>query len=130
MDSFSSILDVLILATVFGSGGYALYTYVRLHREWRIFNSVFLMPSQCPPDECLDTDAYLEYMRPRLLVLSIFCLISGVLFIPVALPNLAQIMHIGTAGYNILLIGAPLLGFVSLVWYMFCQGRAAKRFWN
>ena len=130
MDSFSTILDVLILATIFGSGGYALYTYIRLRREWRIFNSVFLTPSECPPDECQDTDAYLEYVQPRLLILSIACFAAGLLFLPVALPNLSEIMNLGTVGYNILLFGAPLTGFVALVWYMFCQGKAAKRFWK
>ncbi len=130
LESFSRLLDVIILATVLGSGGYAIFIYFRLYREWRILNSFFLRPAQCPPEKCLDTDGYLEYMQPKLLWVGIICILSGILFIPVTLPNLAEIMGLNATIQNILLFGAPMVGFAGLVWYMVCQGKAAKRFWK
>lgn len=130
MDGFSAVLDILILATVFGSGAYALYTYLRLNREWRIFNNAFLRPANCPAAECNDPDGFLEYVHPRLLLVGIACLVSGILYVPVAIPGLAESLQIGSVLGNILMIGSPLLGFAALVIYMVAQGKAAKRFWN
>ena len=130
MDSFSSALDILLLAIVFGSGGYALYTYLRLRREWRIFNNAFLRPANCPASACKDPDGFLEYAHPRLLLVAIACIVSGVLYVPVAVPNFGKLLHIGATVTGILTVGAPLLGFAALVVYMIAQGKAAKRFWN
>lgn len=129
MEGFDKLLDVLILAIVFGCGGYAFRTYFRLRKEWYIFNSVFLRPSECPVEECLDPDAYLEYLSPKLLVLGAVCMVSGILYFPIALPNFAVLLHLSSTTVSVLTIAAPVLGFAALVYYIFCQSKAAKHFW-
>lgn len=130
LDAMSRMFDVAILALLLGSGGYALMTFFRLNKEWRIFNNVFLLPSECPPQDCKDVDSYLEYIRPKILLVGIVCIICGILYIPVVLPNLAQIMGLSDTASQILALATPALGFVALVIYIVGQTKAAKRFWK
>lgn len=127
MDVF---LGGMILLMLVGSGGYALYTYFRLRKSWGFFDNKFLLPGNCPPEECLDPEGFLEYIHPRLLILGVLCCVAAILCVPVMLPDVAELIGLGGTLYTVINYVVPLMGFGVFVWYMFCQNRAAKRFWG
>lgn len=124
-----TVIGALIPILLLGSGGYALYTYLRLRREWDFFDNKFLLPGNCPADACQDVDGYLEYISPRLLIFSIACLVFGLLCIPVVFTSVGEKMGLGGTLLNVLNYVVPGVGLAVFVWYMISQSRAAKRFW-
>lgn len=123
-------LSAFALAMLLGSGAYALYTYLHLRKSWGFFPNKFLLPANCPPEECLDEDGYLEYISKRMLIFGCLCLGLGLLYLPVMLPNFAVLLGLSATAYNILYYAMPFLGVAVYVWFIICQFRASKKFWN
>jgi hypothetical protein len=124
------ILGAIILLLLFGSGVYAIYTYIKLQQMWGFFDNKFLLPGNCLPEDCKDTNGYLEYIAPRLLGLGIVCTVAGILYIPVVLPNIATLLGMGDTLQSVMFYGVPPLAFAGYVWLMVCQSKAARRFWD
>ena len=116
-------LNVLLVAILAGAGIYGLYTVIRLWRSNLLFANRFLYPANCKPEDCTDEAGFIQYIRPRLLLLSVTCIVLAILYVlywyvlPITLPRWIE------------LIVVPVLGLAVFVWYMFVQNQAYKRFW-
>lgn len=132
MESMLDMFGLLIFVMLGGTAAYSIYTYVRLRRYWGFFPNKFLLPANCKPEDCLDEDGYLEYMAPKLLIFGLLCILCAVVYVPVMLPNIALLMGMeeGTTFYTVYCSIVPFLGFGAFVWYMVCQTKASKRFWD
>lgn len=130
MDSILNMMGLLIFAMLVGSGGYAIYTYARLRRQWGFFPNKFLLPANCPAEECLDGDGYLSYISPRLLIFGVLCIVCGILYLPVMLPNLGILLGLEGTLSTVYSGVVPMLGFGVFIWYMVCQTKASRKFWN
>lgn len=125
----AEMISLVLLLMLVGFGGYAFYTWIRLRRNWGFFPNKLLMPANCPPEECVDENGFLEYMSVRLLILSLLCFACAIIHLPVVLPNIAVLLEMDKNFYEVYGNVVPFFGFVVLAWYMFVQHRAAKRFW-
>ncbi|MBQ6431171.1 MAG: hypothetical protein IJJ99_04780 [Oscillospiraceae bacterium] len=115
------MLSLLLLLMLFGSGIYAIYTYIRLHKTCMLFPNKFLYPGGCTPDTCADVDGFIDYIEPRLLLLGIAMILCGVGYLAysIALKATNTLVDIAT-----ILVPAGIF-----VWYMFVQRKASKEFW-
>lgn len=119
--NMGNTLTLLLLVMLFGCGIYALYTYIRLRRTCMLFPNKFLYPGGCTAETCVDTDGFMDFIEPRLLLLGIVMLLLGIAYFV----------------YSFALQGDYLWGdivaiFVPagvLVWYMLVQRKASKLFW-
>lgn len=120
MNGFS----ILILILLLGSGGYAVYLWIRLRREWYLIDNKFLLPGNCTAADCKDPDGFLEYISPKLLIFGIALIVFGLLYLPgffnAPMPALLA---------DILNIAMPVLGFGIFVCFIILQAKAAKLFW-
>ena len=64
----NSMNDLMNLISVL-CGGYCLYTWFRLVREKRLFENGILLPKDRKPEDCVDEDAYIRIIRPKLGIL-------------------------------------------------------------
>ena len=118
----TSTLELMLLALLFWSGGYGLYTVIKLRKTYMLFPNKFLYPGNCTMDTCVDEGGFIDYILPRLTILSIVMLLLGVFFVLVffVLPQ--------WEGWwtDILSMFLPVGVFV---WYMLIQRKAASLFW-
>lgn len=119
--SMLNMLDFLLLAMLFGFGVYGLYTAWKLKKEQYLFSNKILYPGNCTADTCLDPPAFIEYILPRLTILSIVLLFIGVVY---ALS--VYVLKLDSLWFNIMTIVVPL---GLLAWYAVVQHGAYKRFW-
>lgn len=120
MENMDMMFRYLALFLLLYVGVTSLMGYIKLRRERVLFPSKTLYPANCSEDNCLDPDGFIEYILPRLLVMSIGCLL-GVAF---ELLTMFVLTVPDTAIY--VMFG---LEFVMIVWLMIVYHRAAKRFW-
>jgi len=115
-DSFLLIFDLIALLC----GVFCLYTWFRLRREKRLFKNSIICPSSKEPKDCLDEEAYIAYIQPKLLILGIVTFLFG------AICMVDEKVHM----FN--LLGQELCTAVSLavvVWFGVCTYKANKRYW-
>ncbi len=122
LTDYSQILNIVMTVMLLGCGIYGLYTVIKLRRTYLLFPNKFLYPGGCKPEDCLDGDGFIDYILPRLTVLSIVMLILGIAF---ALNT--YVFKITNWWIDIATI---LLPFGTFVWYIFIHRKAAKDFWN
>ena len=115
------MLTIILLIMLIGSGVYALYTYIRLHRTCMLFPNKFLYPGGCTADKCVDEDGFIDYIEPRLLLLGIAMLLCGIVYGAYSL-----VLKRSYLWADILTVMIPAGVFV---WYMVVQRKAAKNFW-
>ncbi len=119
---FSGVVSGLFLIVVLFFGGYGLNGVLRLRRERSLFPNRLMYPNYCPYDECMDPDGYIEYIMPRLTVLSCTMLLSGlVLLLGYFIPTMRSL------GISLMVYIVP---FVIYVWYSACLKKAIKKFWE
>ena len=118
----ATTLELVLLALLFGSGFYGLYTVIKLRKTYMLFPNKFLYPGNCTMDTCLDEGGFIDYILPRLTVLSVVLVLLGIFFVLVFLvfPQWESGLT------DILSMFLPLGAFV---WYMFIQRKAAALFW-
>ena len=63
-------LDLFLLLTLLAVAVYSLYLVIRLRRTRELFPSRFLYPGNCEPEDCIDPDGFIDYILPRLTLLS------------------------------------------------------------
>lgn len=73
----NSMNDLMNLISVL-CGGYCLYTWFRLVREKRLFENGILLPKDRKPEDCVDEDAYIRIIRPKLGILGLVVFLFGV----------------------------------------------------
>ncbi|MBE6927126.1 MAG: hypothetical protein E7467_01325 [Ruminococcaceae bacterium] len=117
----SDLMSITLTAILLLSGGYGLYTVIRLRRDYMLFPSKFLYPGDCKPEDCLDSFEFIMYMTPRMAVWSIVMLLMGAAFIVNEF-----VLHITDLWVNILVCALPA---ISFIWLLVIQRKAAKRFW-
>ena len=115
-DSFLMIFDLISLMC----GVYILYTYVKLRMACRLFPSSLLIPSGKSPKDCLDSEGYIRYMLPRLLIIGIPITLFGMV-------NLAN-EYLQLFDYQVGLIMTG-VAFVFIVWFAVCTAKANRRYW-
>lgn len=117
-----SILDIVLIAMLALVAGYGFYTVIRLKRECMLFPNKFLFPNGCTAETCLDEGEYIDFIIPRLLILSVACLIMAVAY--------GVRVYVFPEFYNIVVeIATIILPFSTLLWYAFVQKKAAGLYW-
>ena len=105
------------------AGIYAVYTAIRLNRDYYLFPNRFLYPANCPPDACKDVIGFISFILPRLWILGILCLVLAVVLV---LVNLVGVLRLPEWFSTYVL---PFLGFIVFAWYITVNARTAKKFW-
>lgn len=116
-----SILEMILMAMLLLSGGYALYTVIRLVRTQYLFPNRFLYPSNCKPEDCTDVPGFIAFIVPRLTIFGVACLLLGIFLALVWAVKLITLP-------KWLDYGIPLLGVGIFVWYIVIQNKVYKLF--
>lgn len=114
-NSFFMIFDLISL----GCGIYILYTYAKLRIAGRLFPNGLLIPKDRSPKDCSDSEGYIRYIQPRLLIIGIFITIFG------ALTLVNEYLHFMDTNAILASIGVAL---AVLIWYGVCSGKANRRY--
>ena len=114
------MMDLLLVVMLLGFGVVALYNVIRLHREQMLFASKILYPGDCKPEDCADPGGFIDYIVPRLTILSIAFILMGVVAI-----LLLYVFPLNIAWMELASVILPVGG---LIWYVVCQRKAAKLF--
>jgi hypothetical protein len=118
----ASTLELVLLALLFWSGGYGLITVIRLRKSYMLFPNKFLYPGNCTMDTCIDEGGFIDFILPRLTILSVIMLILGVFFFLVFFVFTKWESWLTNVLSMFLPVGA-------YVWYMLAQRKAAALFW-
>ncbi len=124
-DAFGTMgraLDLVLLAMLVLVAVYGIYTVIRLKREYMLFPNKFLYPTGCTAENCLDEGGYIDYIIPRLLILSIACLVMAIAYgIKVyVFPDVNNL---------VIELATIILPFGTLLWYALIQNKVSKTFW-
>ena len=121
VSGFSGFTSILYLVVILFFGCYCGYGFLRLRRERELFPHRFLYPNYCPFDLCIDPEGYMDFIRPRIAVLSVIMLLSGLTqFVSYFIPSMR------TVGLSLSIYVIP---FVAFLCYTSALRKAAKRFW-
>ena len=123
MGDFYSFWDLIMLAILLWAGGYALYSAIRLKREYYLYDNKILYPGKCPPENCRDVDGFISYIFPRILALGIALLLFSGLY---AITKYTTLLS-STTWFDYIVM--PLTGVAIFIWYLIIQQKAAKKFW-
>ena len=121
LGSMVDMMDLLLVVMLLGFGVVALYNVIRLHREQMLFPSKILYPGDCKPEDCADPGGFIDYITPRLAILSIAFILMGVLAI--------LLLYVFPLNITWMELASVVLPVGGLVWYVICQRKAAKLFW-
>lgn len=122
LGNVAGILDVVLLAMLVAVAGYAMYTAIRLKKEYMLFPNKFLYPAGCAPEDCLDQWGYIDYIIPKLTILSIACFVMAIAY-GVRVFMFPEVEH------WTIQIATLLLPFGVLLWYAIIQNKVSKTFW-
>ena len=115
-NSFLIIFDLISI----GCGGYILYTYLKLHMAGRLFPNSLLVPTGKSPKDCLDSEAYIRYIKPKMLIIGILVTLFGLVSL------LTEYLSFFSANVSLILTGVI---FVCIIWYGICSGKANRTYW-
>lgn len=115
-------IDILLMAMLLACGIYAIYTAIRLHRNYYLEPNKLLYPTDCTPETCLDSDGFIDYILPRLTGLGIAMLVQGIVLI----VN-SYVLKFEAAWLEIVMIVLPA---ATVGYYIVMMRKAAKKFWN
>ncbi|WP_279202399.1 hypothetical protein [Intestinimonas butyriciproducens] len=119
MDFNDSMLLFNLIAL--GCGCFFLYNWFRLRMSGGLFESSLLVPRGKTPQQCSDAQAYIRYIRPRVLVISIAAILYGAV-------SMAADRFGGVPLQAELVLMAGVLAVV--VWYGVCASRAFRKYWG
>ena len=122
--SVTGTLDLFMVAMLAWVGGLAVYSAIRLQRDYILFDSKILYATDCDPRACQDDAGFIAYMVPRLWIFAVW------LLIPAVLITLNSILHLIALPDWLRYYALPALGFAAFVWYIFVMRTASKRFWK
>lgn len=112
-------IDLMLQIAFILCGGYALYTWKNIDHWSELPLTRFIYPSGCPVDNSKEPEAFLKFMKPRMLIFGLVCFLAGV----------ASVVNKYAWGNNMAL-GLTLAGcgFASVIFYMVSIGQASKRY--
>lgn len=117
LNSMNDMMDLLSLVC----GAYCLYTWLRLLVQKSLFANSLLVPKDAKPEDCLDEEAYIHYIRPRLGILSV-TLLAFTLFSAVNLRLETPVLDFP---WTFILWAAE---FGVLVWFAVCSSKALREY--
>ncbi len=122
LGNMTNALDMVLLLILVFVGVYGLYTVIRLKKECMLFPNKFLYPTGCTPENCLDEGGYIDYIIPRLTIMSVVCLILAAAY-GVRIYVFPDVNHI------LIEVATIVLPAGILFWYALIQNKVAKTFW-
>ena len=78
---FSGVVSILFLTAALFFGGYGLYGVLKLKKEQYLVPHRLMYPNYCSHEDCLEPGEYMDYIFPRLSVLSVTMLLAGLLLL-------------------------------------------------
>ncbi|MBR6824938.1 MAG: hypothetical protein IKM59_00125 [Oscillospiraceae bacterium] len=122
LGGMSSALDMVLLLMLAFVGVYGLYTVIRLKKTYMLFPNKFLYPTGCTPETCLDEGGYIDFILPRLTILSVVCLIlAGAYGVRIyVFPEVRSL---------VIELATVILPAGILFWYALIQNKVSKTFW-
>ena len=111
---------MLIDAIALAYGVYMLYTWFKLHTTGKLFPNGILIPNGRSPKDCDDAEGYIQYMKPKILILGILVTVYGA----VCLAN--ETLKFISWQICVALTGVILL---VIIWYGVCNYKANKLYW-
>lgn len=118
--AYISGMDLLLQIGFLAVGIYGLYTFRNMNRWSKLPANKILYPNGCPVDTCDDPEGFKKFMRPRLLIFSLLCLVTAGL--SAAGSYLMQ-------GSRPIVLATVVLGLGTMIFYMASVFRASKKFW-
>lgn len=116
--------SLLLMALMVGCGLYCIYLWVRIRREWQLFDNKLMLPGNCTAADCADPDGFLEFMSPKLFAFGIAVFLLGLGYLPevlnLPLPDLL---------FRVIDITLTVLSLGAFVAFILIQRKAAKLFW-
>ena len=111
-------------------GVYALYTAIKLWKLNKLFPNQLLVPKDSKPEDCLDEEGYVDYVKPRLLILGVVLTLVGVICLADSQWQLSAklLPQVENAAFFVV-EGGIVLCLLSLVWYIACWMKAKKLYW-
>lgn len=76
--SMFDFLDALLQISFLAGGVYSLFTGIQMARWDKLRDSKFIYPTNCKPADCTDPAGFRGFIRPRLLLFGVFCLLTAV----------------------------------------------------
>lgn len=125
MDFFSLMLLILQI----GCGVYCIYTWLRLRKEWRLFDNKIMLPGNCSVKDCVDEDGFLEFIVPKMLFFGLALIVLGLLYLPGILFYSGLDLGLPQLMLTILNYALPVLSVGAFVWFLVMQRKAAQLFW-
>lgn len=118
----SSVISIIFLAVILLFGCYGLYGVIRLKKEQYLVPHRLMYPNYHSGEDCNDPVEYMDYIFPRLTILSVVMILSGlILLLGFFVDSLRSL------GMTLLVYIVP---FVAYLWYSGCLKRAAKKYWE
>ena len=115
MNDMTLFLDLLLLA----SGGYCMYTWLRLMITGHLFQNGLLVPKDKKVSDCADEAEYIRAIRPSLGVVSIVTFLYGIVMVLNDRLDTPFIPY----PWPFALLAVVL---AALVWYGICNSRANR----
>ena len=121
MSIVGNIINYMFLFVLFFIGAYGLYTVIRLGKERALFPNRLMYPNDCRIAECIDSEGFMDYVRPRLTILSVVMLIFGVVFLLQQFIPILDDIYLYTA--------AMIVPVAFYIWFTRCLKKAARLYW-
>ena len=111
-------------------GIYGLYTAIKLRKLGKLFPNQLLVPKDAKPEHCLDEEGYIDYVFPRLLILSLLLVVVGAFCLADGHWHISAMLAPRVENIEFFVVeGGIVLCLAGLVWYMACWIKARKLFW-
>ena len=121
MSILGNVINYMFLFVMFFIGGYGLYTVIRLKKEQALFPNRLMYPNYCRIVECVDPEGFMDYVRPRLTILSVIMLLFGAVFLLQQFVPILDNIYLYTAA-----MAVPVIFYI---WFTRCLKKAARLFW-
>ena len=119
MNDMTLFLDLLLLA----SGGYCMYTWLRLMVTGHLFQNGLLVPKDKKVSDCADEAEYIRAIRPSLGVVSIVTFLYGIVMVLNDRLDTPFIPYPWPFALLVVVLAA-------LVWYGVCNSRANRDYFG
>lgn len=118
-DSLTLLMDLF----AFGCGVYAIYTWIRLLKERKLFKNALLLPKDKDPKDCRDEAGLVAYLIPRTGVLGVTLMLYGTFNL------INEQMDEALLGYPWMFIPIGVL-LVVIFWYAFALSGGYRKYFE
>ena len=117
----SGLISLVYLVVILFFGCYGLYGVIRLKKEQYLIPHRLMYPNYHSGEDCADPVEYMDFILPRLTILSVSMLLSGLfIFFGYFIDALRSL---------IMMLLLYIVPFVVFLWYSACLKKAAKKYW-